>query len=229
MRRDRMRSAGALCTWLISVFCAAACSQDPPPPEGAAAEAKADVVVAMGDSLTEGLGVPEAAAFPALLEAKLNAEGLPCRVVNAGVSGETSSGARSRVEWIMRLEPDIVILETGANDGFRGIDPDLIRDNIRSMVTFFQERGVVVVLAGMRMVTNLGEDYARRFADIYPAVAAETGAILVPFLLEGVAARPALNQTDGIHPNADGYRVVAETLLPYVVRAIRSLPPDKGA
>jgi acyl-CoA thioesterase-1 len=227
MAPDRL--PGFFFRWLLFLLFAVACSQDPPAAEKASIESKAGIIVAMGDSLTEGLGVAEEAAFPALLEAKLDAEGFSFRVINAGVSGETSSGARSRLNWIMSLAPDIVILETGANDGFRGIDPGLVRDNIHAMVTFFQQKGVVVVLAGMRMVTNMGEDYARRFAAVYPGVAAETGAILVPFLLEGVATRPALNQEDGIHPTAEGYRLVVETLYPYVVKAIRNLPPAEGA
>ena len=215
--------------WLFCLFFLGACSQDPPPGRPEPADVKQKVIVAIGNSLTEGLGVPEDSAFPALLEAKLKAEGFPYRVVNAGVSGETSSGARSRLNWIMRLNPDIVILETGANDGFRGIDPNLIRENISAMVKFFKERKVVVVLAGMQMVSNLGEDYARRFADIYAAVSAEEGVLLVPFLLEGVATRSELNQPDGIHPTAEGYRVVVETLYPYVVSAIRSPPAALSA
>jgi len=217
----------AVCVGLLCLLIQTAQADDSHLGQEKPALPAAGVIVAMGDSLTEGLGVPETSAYPALLEKRLNSEGFGYRVVNAGVSGETSSGARSRMKWVMGLEPDILILETGANDGFRGIDTDLIMENIRAIVTFFQDRGVLVVLAGMRMVTNLGEDYTRRFAEIYPAVSAETGALLVPFLLEGVAARPELNQSDGIHPTAEGYQVVADTLYPYVLEAIRSLPLEK--
>jgi acyl-CoA thioesterase-1 len=143
------------------------------------------------------------------------------RVVNAGVSGETSSGALSRVEWVTkRLAPDIVILETGANDGLRGIEVDLVRKNILAIVTRLQEEGVTVVLAGMQMVKNLGEDYGKAFAALYGEVAAERGVILVPFFLEGVAGEPSLNLDDGIHPNAAGCRLIAGNVYPYVREAI---------
>lgn len=178
-------------------------------------------VVAMGDSLTEGYGVAETEAYPALLEQKLRQDGHHWRVVNAGVSAETSSGARSRIDWILTLDPDIVILETGANDGLRGIDIDLIQENLNAIVDRFQENGVIVVLAGMQMVRNLGEDYTRRFREIYPAVAQENSLILIPFFLENVAGKPELNQADGIHPLPAGYRIVVETVYPYVLQAIR--------
>lgn len=220
----RIRTAARVCLFCLLINTVH--SDDSHPGQVNPALPVTGVIVAMGDSLTEGLGVPETSAYPALLEERLNSEGFAYRVVNAGVSGETSSGARSRMKWVMGLKPDILILETGANDGFRGIDPGLVKENIHAIVTFFQDRDVLVVLAGMRMVTNLGEDYTRRFAEIYPAVSAETGALLVPFLLEGVAARPELNQSDGIHPTAEGYRVVVDTLYPYVLRAIRSRPPE---
>jgi acyl-CoA thioesterase-1 len=177
-------------------------------------------IVAMGDSLTEGLGVAEDRAYPAQLEALLRAKGYPVRVVNAGISGETSSGARARFEWVLTLEPDIVILETGANDGLRGLDPQLIRDNIRWLVDAFLDRDIVVVLAGMRIVTNMGPSYSRAFAEIYPDIARETKVILIPFFLKGVGGAPHLNQADGIHPTAEGYRVIAEHILPYIVEAI---------
>jgi acyl-CoA thioesterase-1 len=184
------------------------------------------VIVAMGNSLSEGLGVDEAAAYPAVLEKLLGDAGHAYQVVNAGVSGETSSAARSRLDWVMKLNPDLVILETGANDGFRGIEPDLIRDNILFMVRAFKQRGVKVVLVGMKMVRNLGDDYTRRFAAVYPDVAARESIPLVPFMLEGVAGKPELNQADGIHPTAAGYRIVAETVYPYVVEAIKGTPQD---
>jgi acyl-CoA thioesterase-1 len=178
-------------------------------------------IVAFGDSLTAGDRLDENEAYPARLQELLTAGGEPWRVVNAGVSGETSSGALSRVEWILEsLSPDIVILETGANDGLRGIDVDLARENILAIVTRLQEEGVTVILAGMQMVKNLGEDYGLAFAALYGEVAAETGAILVPFFLEGVAGDPSLNLADGIHPTAAGYRIVAGNVYPYVREAV---------
>ena len=178
------------------------------------------VIVAMGDSLTAGLGVPEDEAYPAQLQRVLQAEGYRFRVINAGISGETSSGALSRTQWTLTLKPDIVILETGANDGLRAIDPDLTRKNILAIVEQFKQRQVVVVLAGMRMVENLGEAYTTQFAKIYPDVAAAHDLIFMPFFLDGVAGDPALNQPDGIHPTAPGYRKIVAELVPYVTAAI---------
>jgi acyl-CoA thioesterase-1 len=178
------------------------------------------VIVCMGDSLTAGYRVDENEAFPALLETKLRADGFHFDVVNAGVSGETSSGALARLDWMLTLAPDIVILETGANDGLRGVDPALTRRNIETIVTRLQEEGIVVVLAGMQMVRNLGAVFTEAFGAIYPAIAEAHDLILVPFILEDVAGRAELNQPDGIHPTAAGYRVVAANLYPYVLEAI---------
>ncbi len=217
MRATRRISWAAAC--LAAVFClAGGCrSREAPPPEQPAWEG---TIVAMGDSLTAGLGIPESQAFPAQLERKLTAAGYRFRVINAGVSGETSSGCRSRLDWVLNLKPDILILETGANDGLRGIDPQVTRRNLDDILGRLRERRLVTVLAGMLMVRNLGEEYTRAFAALYPQAAARHGAILVPFLLEGVAADPSLNQNDGIHPTAEGYRIVTGTLYPFVIRAI---------
>jgi len=179
------------------------------------------VIVTVGDSLTEGLGVDETEAYPALLEQKLHADGYAYRVVNAGVSGETSSGALSRVNWALNLKPDIVILETGGNDGLRAIEPALTEQNLNAIIDRFQESGAVVVLAGMQTIQNLGQEYTSAHAAIYPTVAAEQDVILIPFFLEGVAAEAGLNQPDGIHPNAEGYQIVVDTLYPYVIEAIK--------
>lgn len=180
----------------------------------------AGTIVAMGDSLTAGLGVAEEDAYPARLERKLRSAGYHWKVVNAGISGETSSGALSRVNWVLKLKPDIVILETGANDGLRGIDPRVTKRNIDETVRILKENRVTVVLAGMRMVTNLGREFTGAFTAVYPDLAAKHGLILVPFLLQGVAGVPSLNEADGIHPTAEGYRVVAETVYPFVRSAI---------
>jgi acyl-CoA thioesterase-1 len=177
-------------------------------------------IAAVGDSLTAGLGVDEEEAYPALLEKKLLAAGYRWRVVNAGISGETSSGALSRVNWVLKQKPDIVILETGANDGLRGIDPALTRKNIDETVRILRQSNVTVVLAGMRMVANLGPEFTRSFASLYPAIAKKHGLILVPFFLDGVAGERSLNQADGIHPTAEGYRIVTETVYPFAREAI---------
>ncbi|MDY0351872.1 MAG: arylesterase [Desulfobulbaceae bacterium] len=177
-------------------------------------------IIAVGDSLTAGLGIAEEDAWPALLARKLEGEGYNWQVVNAGISGETSSGALGRIKWIAAQQPDVVILETGANDGLRGIPPSVIKENIGRAVQQLKEADITVVLAGMQMVQNLGPDYTREFAEIYPAVAGEQGVIFIPFLLQGVAGEPALNQSDTIHPNEDGHKIIAETIYPYVLQAI---------
>jgi acyl-CoA thioesterase-1 len=208
---------------LLIALALAGCD-DPPqktgPPPVSPSPAEEGTIVCMGDSLTAGYGVEEAEAYPALLEDRLHAAGYRYRVVNAGVSGETSSGALSRLDWMLTLDPDIVILETGANDGLRGVDPDLTRRNIAAIVNAFQDRDIVVVLAGMQMVRNLGSAFTESFRALYPDIAQSTGAILIPFFLEGVAGRPALNQADGIHPTAEGYRVIVEHIYPYVLQGI---------
>ncbi len=197
----------------------AACGQEQPPRPVPAA-GHTGTIVAVGDSLTEGLGVPEEKAYPALLQQALKDKGYDYRVVNAGISGETSSGARSRVAWVLRLAPDIIILETGANDGLRGVDPGLIRRNIAEMVDIFTQAGVVVVLAGMKTLPNLGPAYGRMFADVYTDVARGGDIVLIPFFLEGVAGVSRLNQPDGIHPTAQGYEKVVQHILPYVIEAV---------
>jgi len=197
--------------------------QSPPTPASTQAQPGiAGTIVAMGDSLTAGYGLNESDAYPANLEKKLQAAGYNWKVVNAGISGETSSGVLSRVDWVLRLKPDIVILETGANDGMRGIDPQVTKKNIEDTVRILKENHVTVVLAGMRMVTSMGRDFTTAFADIYPAVAKDHGLILVPFFLQGVAGKPSLNQDDGIHPVAAGYRIITDMIYPYVVKAIKS-------
>lgn len=189
----------------------------------ALAERPGLLIVAMGDSLTEGLGVDPAAAYPAQLERKLQAAGYTVTVANAGVSGETSSGALSRVDWVLRQQPDIVILATGGNDGLRGVAPAITAENIDQIVQKVQASGAVVVLAGMEMVQNMGEEFTGEFRALYPAIAARRGVILMPFLLEGVATDPDLNQPDFIHPTAEGYTIVVENLYPYVVQAIEQV------
>ena len=178
-------------------------------------------IVAVGDSLTEGLGVEEELAYPAVLEERLRAQGYRYQVINAGISGETSSGTLSRIKWTLTLKPDIVILVTGANDGFRGIDPALIKSNLRTILKSLKENKVIVVLGGMRIVQNLGQDYTNAFAEIYPEVARSEDVIFIPFFLAGVAADPGLNQADGIHPTAEGYRKIVETVYPYVTEAVK--------
>jgi len=178
-------------------------------------------IMAIGDSLTEGLGVEEEFAYPALLERQLMAIGYRYSVINAGISGETSSGTLSRIKWALKLDPDIVILVIGANDGLRGVKSDYIKSNITKIVKSLKANDVIVVLGGMRMVQNLGETYTTAFFKIYQEIAEIEKVILIPFFLEGVAGELKLNQTDGIHPTAKGYRRIVENIYPYVVEAIK--------
>ena len=178
-------------------------------------------IVAVGDSLTEGLGLAEEFAYPAVLEKKLRGQDYKYQVINAGISGETSSGTLSRIKWVLTLKPDIVILVIGANDGFRGLDPDLIKTNIQKIIRQLKDENVIVVLGAMQIVQNLGKDYTTAFANIYLQIAQSENIILTPFFLKGVATNQKLNQADGIHPTAEGYQVIVDNITPYVVDAIK--------
>jgi len=172
------------------------------------------VVLFVGTSLTAGLGLDPEEAYPALVQRKIDAAGLGYRVVNAGVSGETSAGARRRMGWLMRQPVAVLVVETGANDGLRGQDPEVTRQNIQAILDEArrQQPPPKLVLAAMEALPNYGEDYRRRFRAIFPDLARANGATLVAFLLEGVAGDPRLNQPDGVHPTAEGHEVVAENV-----------------
>lgn len=177
-------------------------------------------IVCVGDSLTAGLGVDIEQSYPAQLAKKIKAAGLDFQVINAGVSGETSSGTLSRINWILTLKPDIIILEIGANDGLRGIAPALIKRNIGEIIRRLLEKKIIIVLAGMQMVRNLGPAYTNSFNAIYEDLAGEADVLFMPFFLQGVATVPALNIGDGMHPNAQGYAIIVNNLFPYVRQAI---------
>lgn len=214
-------SAADFLVLLLLIFLISGCEQTPEKSTGQTEKKVYDgLIVAMGDSLTAGLGVSVQDSYPALLEKQLEDSGLNYQVINSGISGETSSGARSRVNWILTLKPDIVILETGANDGLRGIAPQLVKSNIKEIIETLLTHDVGVILAGMQMVTNLGADYLEEFNQLYPELAANHPVIFMPFFLKDVAAVPAMNQADGIHPNGQGYRLIAANLLPHVKTAI---------
>ncbi|NJB67892.1 acyl-CoA thioesterase-1 [Desulfobaculum xiamenense] len=181
------------------------------------ASARTLSLLAFGDSITAGYGLGADQSYPARLEALLRAQGVDVRVINAGVSGDTTSGGLARLPWILELRPDAAILALGANDALRGLDPTLTRDNLSRMLELFAEAGVPVLLAGMRASGNNGDDFQRRFDALYPALAHEHGVVLYPFLLDGVALDSALNQSDGIHPNADGAQRIALNLFPFVL------------
>jgi acyl-CoA thioesterase-1 len=174
------------------------------------------VVVALGDSLTAGLGVAADEAFPARLQARIRAEGYDYRVVNAGVTGDTTAGGLRRVDWALRAHPEVVIVALGANDGLRGQSPAAIRANLEEIVARLQAAGARVLLAGMRLPPNYGAEYTKEFEAVFPAVARRAKVPLMPFLLDGVAADSRLNQADGIHPTAAGQQIIADRVWPYL-------------
>src|SRR5579862_3154090 len=171
---------------------------------GTPAAAHAPKILAFGDSLTAGYGLPAEASFPARLEARLKDEGINAHVVNAGVSGDTTAGGLARLDWALADKPDIVILELGANDALRGIDPKIVRANLDAMIGKIEASGAKLLLLGMRAPPNWGEDYQRDFDKLYPELARAHRVTLYPFFLEGVAMDPKLNQPDGLHPNEKG-------------------------
>jgi acyl-CoA thioesterase-1 len=183
----------------------------------APARAAERVVVALGDSLTAGLGVAAEEAWPALIDARLRREGYPYRVVNAGVSGDTTAGGLRRVDWVLRSRPEVAVVALGANDGLRGLPTDAMEANLLAIVERLRAAGARVLVAGMQVPPNYGAAYTRAFQDVFQDVARRTGAALMPFLLDGVAADPRLNLPDGIHPNAAGHRAIAEHVWPHLV------------
>ena len=230
---------------LLALGCSDADAPDAPPrapagptaPSSAAAEPDgprpADdstlTVLFFGDSLTAGYGLPDPdLAYPALVGARLEeALGVPVEAVNAGNSGETSAGGLGRIRWVLRqTTPDVFVLALGANDGLRTVDPDATRDNLSAILDAVEAAApdAQLVVAGMEALPNYGADYTGRFRAVFPAVAEAHGAALIPFLLEGVAGQPRLNQSDGVHPTAEGQRVIADTVvevaLPVARRAV---------
>ena len=225
-------SAGRLSAlWFVATLGLAACSGgDAPPPAAPGAAAAADTapvsiaaapavapradrrVVFLGDSLTAGLGVAIEDAYPSLIARRLETRGQGWTVVNAGVSGDTSAGGLRRLEWSMEGGAAVLVVALGGNDALRGLPVTELAKNLDAIVAGAEARGARVILAGMEAPPNNGPDYARAFHDVYPAVAARHGATLVPFLLDGVAGEATLNQADGIHPNPEGARRVADTV-----------------
>lgn len=188
----------------------------PPAPGGS----PVPVVAFLGDSLTAGFGLAADEAYPALVADLLAERGTPIRAINAGVSGDTSAGGLGRIEWVLKSRPAVVVVALGANDGLRGLSLESIEENLAEIVSRARAAGARVLLAGMLMPPNYGGEYASGFAAIYPRVAKQQGAALVPFLLEGVAGHPELNQPDGIHPTVEGQRIVARHLLPHLLRLL---------
>lgn len=181
-------------------------------------------ILAFGASIVAGYGLAERDSLPAQLEAALRARGTDAKVINGGVSGETSAGGLARLDWALAEDPDLVIVDLGGNDALRGLDPKETEANLDAIVARIKERGCGVLIAGMLAPPNLGADYANAFNALFPAVAKRHGVALYPFILDGVVADPTLNQEDGIHPNAAGVRVIVERMLPVLQQTIADLP-----
>jgi acyl-CoA thioesterase-1 len=184
------------------------------------AKAATVTILALGDSLTAGYGLPPDDAFPVKLEAALKAKGHDVRVVNAGVSGDTSAAGRDRLDWVLTDDVDAVIVELGANDALRGIPANDTQDALKTVLLKLKDSKRTVLLAGMKAPRNLGPDYVEHFDAIYPDLAESQNVLLYPFFLAGVAANPSLNQEDGMHPNARGVDVIVARILPMVEELI---------
>lgn len=170
-------------------------------------------IVAFGDSLTAGFGVAAEQAYPARLQRRLEEQGLRYRVINAGVSGDTTAGGLRRVDWVLKSRPHFVILELGANDGLRGLNIEQTKANLEGIIQRCQEAGVTVILAGMKLPPNYGREYTNGFEAIYPALAKQYRLTLIRFFLDGVAGSASLNQADGIHPTSQGYSIIADKVM----------------
>ena len=203
---------------VILMTAATASAQTP-----SAALTKPIKMVVLGDSLSAGLGLPASSAFPAKLKKELEIKGITVDMINAGVSGDTSSGGRDRLDWSVPEGTEAVILELGANDALRGLDPEVIRSALSDILTRLKARKVAVLLCGMVAPPNYGADYSARFNAIYPELAKSFGVPLYPFFLEGVAADAKLNQADGLHPTAQGVDVIVKNILPSVEAFLGSL------
>jgi acyl-CoA thioesterase-1 len=226
MRRPRILTKlfSYLCLFLI-ILCgsdhgdaiAASPSLANPPREStksALLSAERPSIVAFGNSLTAGLGVRSDESYPARLQRTLDAAGYAYRVVNAGVSGDTTAGGARRVSWILKNKPTIVILELGGNDGLRGLSLSETKSNLERIIQQLQQASVTVVLAGMKLPPNYGQDYTDGFESLFQALARQYRLTLIPFFLDGVAGSSSLNQADGIHPTGEGYRIIVEKIFP---------------
>ena len=186
-----------------------------PPPEEPPSDDR-PIILAFGDSLTEGSGLPPGSGYPEMLQKELDEGGYEYRVINAGIGGETTAGGVGRLDMALALKPDIVILELGANDGLRGMPVATMQANLEEMIVAFKKAGADVVLAGMTLPRNFGTEYISAFERVFPALAAKHRITLIPFFLEGAGGRPEMNLEDGIHPNEEGYRLVTANVLKYL-------------
>ena len=211
LRRTFQKPPGAALALLLLLFSHSSWSADAAPIR----------ILAFGDSLTAGYGLDNPAdAFPAQLERALKAKGHNISVIQGGISGDTTTGGRSRLDWSLASHPDAVILELGANDALRAIDPKLTADNLTFIVKRLTDEHIPVLLAGMMAPPNLGRDYSDRFNKIYTTIAKDSGVLLYPFFLDGVAAQPELNQADRMHPTAAGVKIIVDRILPMAEKLV---------
>lgn len=194
-----------------------------------AVEPSVPTIVFLGDSLSAGYGLEESEAYPALVRAALEEQGIKTNVVNAGVSGDTTAGGLRRIDWILRAPSQLVVIALGGNDGLRGVSPEASEENIRGIIRRIREKSPAtkIVLAGMKVPPNMGSDYSDRFEGMYPRIAESERVPLIPFLLEGVAGERELNQPDGIHPTAEGQKIIAATVTAAILPLLSSA--TKGA
>jgi acyl-CoA thioesterase I len=219
MRIGKLHPAG-----IILIFLILACGQNNKQPEAAtpttvkrdssSKNSSVKTILFFGNSLTAGYGIDPSKAFPSIIQKRLDSLDIPYKAINAGVSGETTSGGLARVDWIMRQSPEVFVLELGANDGLRGIPLSETKKNLQLIINRVKEKNpeTKIVLAGMMMPPNMGPEYTRGFQSIYPDLAKANQIALIPFILEGVGGEPNLNQADGIHPTEAGHRIVAENV-----------------
>ncbi len=178
-------------------------------------------ILFVGDSITAGMGVTPEQAYPVLIQEMLKEKGrMDVTVINASISGSTTAGAWSRLNWYLKAKPSILVLALGANDGLRGLSTREMAKNLDRAIVLARENQVQVILAGMEIPPNYGADYAGNFRQVFPDLAARHKIVLIPFLLKDVAGQPGLNQADGIHPNARGQRIIAETVIPYILESL---------
>ncbi len=184
-------------------------------------------IVALGDSLTEGYGLRKEEAYPALLQERLAKTYPQVKVINAGISGSTSASAESRLKWQLKNKPQILFLALGANDGLRGLDVQQMKTNLEKTIKMAKANDMYVILAGMKMPMNYGDDYRKKYESVFLELSKTYKLDYVPFLLEGVATNKNLNLADGIHPNAEGYKIIADALVPYLKTAIAKVQTQK--
>lgn len=213
-RRVRRAAVALMVSAAITGFAAASAGAEEAPPK----------LLVLGDSLTAGYGLAREQAFPAQLERALAKRGLKIKVINSGISGDTTKGGLDRLPWVLSAKPDYVIVELGSNDGLRGLDPKQTRSNLDAIITRLKARGIKVLLAGMLAPRNLGKQYEQEFNGAYKELAEKHDVVFMPFFLKDVALRPKLNQPDGIHPTAEGVAVIVRNIMPYVLELLGRQP-----